>query len=180
MRPIFLIGYMGSGKTTLGEALATEMGLQFIDLDEFIEEKCESRVSDIFKKVGEKKFRELEHGALLETAGGSDVVIACGGGTPCFDKNMELMNSSGLTIWLTTSPERLAARLCLPEQKAKRPLMTRLRDDEILAEVKKGLAQREQYYSKAQLHFDSTDIETAEATIATARKLKKILENTGL
>ena len=178
MPTIFLIGYMGCGKTTLGSALADEMGVTFIDLDDYIEERCEARITEIFKRVGEKGFREMEQQALQEVAASADgTIVACGGGTPCFGRNMELMNGLGLTIWLTTSAERMAARLCLPEQKAKRPLVASKTDEEILAFVKEKLAEREPYYSQAQLQFDSTDIETAAATRATARQLAALLKS---
>ena len=116
----------------------------------------------------------LEKQALHEVArlGG---IVACGGGTPCIEGNMELMNEMGLTIWLTTSAERIAARLCLPEQKAKRPLIAEKTDEEILEFVKEKLAEREPFYSKAQLRFDSTNIETATDTLETANLLAGVL-----
>ena len=135
MPTIFLIGYMGSGKTTLGSVLAAVMNVPFVDLDDYIEERYEARITTIFKEIGEAGFRQLEKQALHEVArlGG---IVACGGGTPCIEGNMELMNEMGLTIWLTTSAERIAARLCLPEQKAKRPLIAEKTDEEILEFVK--------------------------------------------
>ncbi len=174
MPTIFLVGYMGCGKTTLGAALAAVMKVPFIDLDDYIEERHEARISTIFSEVGEAGFRKIEQQALREVAhlGG---IVACGGGTPCFSGNMELMNSMGLTIWLTTSAERIAARLSLPEQKAKRPLVAEMADEEILDFVKKSLAERETYYAKAQLRFDSTNIETATDTIETATLLAGVL-----
>lgn len=174
MPTVFLIGYMGCGKTTLGTVLAAVMDMPFIDLDDYIEERQEARISTIFQKMGEDGFRRLEQQALREVAhmGG---IVACGGGTPCGSGNMELMNEAGLTIWLTTSPERIAARLCLPEQKAKRPLIADKPDEEILRFVKEKLAEREPFYSKAQLRFDSTNIETATETLETANLLAGLL-----
>ncbi len=176
MTTIFLIGYMGCGKTTLGAALAAEMAVPFVDLDDYIEEQCEASIVSVFKKVGEKGFREIEQRALAQvaaSAGGS--IVACGGGTPLYGNNMELMNSLGLTIWLTTSPERIAARLTLPEQKAKRPLIASMADGEILDYVKRELDRRAPIYGQAQLRFDSTRIETAQETVETARALARIL-----
>ena len=174
MPTIFLIGYMGCGKTTLGSVLAAVMNVPFVDLDDYIEERYEARITTIFKEIGEAGFRQLEKQALHEVArlGG---IVACGGGTPCIEGNMELMNEMGLTIWLTTSAERIAARLCLPEQKAKRPLIAEKTDEEILEFVKEKLAEREPFYSKAQLRFDSTNIETATDTLETANLLAGIL-----
>ena len=168
MTPIFLIGYMGCGKTTLGEELARQMGLRYIDLDDFTE---------IFEEIGEGHFRELEGDALRDVAAMTDVIVGCGGGTPCHGDNMALMNQSGVTVWLTTSPERITARLLLPDQKAKRPKVASLPDEAVLSLVEKELEARTPYYAQAQLQFDSTDIETAEATIRTASRLADELQN---
>ena len=94
MKPVFLIGYMGCGKTTLGEVLARQMGLLFIDLDEYIERKQGATIVEIFDKMGEKRFRELETAALCDVAAMSDVIVGCGGGTPCHGDNMALMNEA--------------------------------------------------------------------------------------
>ena len=175
MKAIFLIGYMGCGKTTLGEALAREMSVRYIDLDEFIEQQCGMTIAEIFDKMGEKRFRELECEALREVAAMTDVIVGCGGGTPCHGDNMTLMNEAGTTVWLTTSPERITARLLLPEQKSKRPKIFHLPDEEVLPMVKAELEARTPIYSQAHLQFDSTDIETAEATRRTAKRLATLL-----
>ena len=175
MKPVFLIGYMGCGKTTLGEVLARQMALRYIDLDQFIEDRQGMTIVEIFDEMGENRFRELETAALCEVAAMTGVVVGCGGGTPCHGDNMLLMNASGITIWLTTSPERITARLLLPEQKCKRPKINTLSDEAVLPLVQKELRERMPYYSQAQLQFDSTDIETAEATERTARRLAKVL-----
>lgn len=176
MKPVFLIGYMGCGKTTLGEELARQMELRFIDLDDFIEARQGMTITEIFDEMGENRFRELETEALLDVAAMADVIIGCGGGTPCHGDNMALMNRMGTTVWLTTSPERITARLLVPEQKSKRPRIARLSDDEVFSLVERELAIRAPYYSQAQLQFDSTDIETAEATVRTARCLATQLQ----
>ena len=175
MKPVFLIGYMGCGKTTLGEVLARQMKLRFIDLDEFIESRQGMSIVKIFDEMGENRFRELETDALSEVAAMTDVIIGCGGGTPCHGDNMELMNRAGITVWLTTSPERITDRLLLPEQKCKRPKINHLSPDEVLALVEKELAERAPFYAQSQLQFDSTDIETATATKRTARRLAALL-----
>ena len=177
MTPVFLIGYMGCGKTTLGESLARNMGLRFIDLDDFIEAQNRMTVKEIFDEMGEKRFRELETEALREVAAMTGVIVACGGGTPCHADNMALMNEAGLTVWLTTSPERITARLLLPEQKMKRPKIVHLSDEELLPLVEQEIQSRTPYYSKCQLRFDSTDIETAEATERTACRLAALLKD---
>ena len=177
MNPVFLIGYMGCGKTTLGEVLARQMDCRFIDLDEFIEQRQGMTVLQIFDEMGENRFRELETEALHEVASMTDVIVGCGGGTPCHGDNMSLMNQAGTTVWLTTSPERITARLLLPEQKSKRPTINTLSTHEVLPLVKKELQSRSPYYAQAQLQFDSTDIETGPATVRTARRLAKLLKS---
>ncbi|MBQ1722712.1 MAG: shikimate kinase, partial [Muribaculaceae bacterium] len=110
MGVIFLIGMAGCGKTTLGRALAAEMNVAFVDLDEYIEERCEATIGEIFKQTGEQTFREIERKALLEVAAMDDAIVACGGGTPCQPGNMEIINSHGLSIWLTTNAQRITER----------------------------------------------------------------------
>lgn len=177
MKPVFLVGYMGCGKTTLGEVLARQMNRRFIDLDEFIEVQQGMSIVEIFDEIGENRFRELETEALGQVAAMTDVIVGCGGGTPCHGDNMALMNAAGITVWLTTSPERITARLLLPEQKCKRPKINTLPADEVLPLVEKELSERAPFYSQSHLQFDSTDIETAAATKRTARRLATILKN---
>ena len=177
MRPVFLIGYMGSGKTTLGEALALEMGISFIDLDERIEAESGKLIVEIFDEMGENRFRELETDALNEVASMTDVIVGCGGGTPCHGDNMLLMNRVGITVWLTTSAKRITSRLLLPDQKSKRPKLATLPDEAVLPLVEEELRTRIPYYSQAQIRFDSTDIETAAATRRTARRLATLLSS---
>lgn len=176
MKPVFLIGYMGCGKTTLGEVLAQQMGVPFIDLDEYIERQQGMTIVEIFAREGEERFRQLETAALGEVAAMDGVIIACGGGTPCHGNNMTLMNEMGITVWLTTSPERITARLLLPEQRVKRPKFNDLPDEAFLPLVQRELERRSPYYNQASLQFDSTDIETAPATVRTARRLATLLE----
>ena len=107
MKAIFLIGYMGSGKSTLGKALAQRCDIRFIDLDDYIEERAGKKIREIFAEDGEAAFRDLERRMLLEVSDMDNVLVACGGGTPCFGDNMELMNSRGITVLLQTSHERL-------------------------------------------------------------------------
>jgi len=176
MKPIYLIGYMGSGKSTLGKELARALHMTFIDLDERIEAMCGCTVSQIFSIHGEAHFRQLEQQALREVSAMTGVVVACGGGTPCQQGNMQLMNDTGITVWLTTSVQRLTARLLLEDEKRKRPRVAALPDDAVLAMVEQELQQRTPHYAMAHLQFDSTDIETAQATTATARRLATVLQ----
>ena len=175
MKPIFLIGYMGCGKTTLGSALAETMHVPFIDLDDLIEQRQHKSVREIFAEIGENGFRQLGRSTLLNVALTTEAIVACGGGTPCYADNMALMNQHGTTVHLTTSIDRLTTRLTMPEHKAKRPLIANKSDDEIRQFISDALAARLPFYNQASLQFDSTDIETAEATAIRAEQLKQTL-----
>ena len=111
MKRVFLVGYMGAGKTTVGKELAKLAGLSFIDLDYYIEGRYHKAVSQIFAERGEEAFREIERNMLHEVAEFEDVLISTGGGAPCFFDNMEFMNASGTTVYLKVSVEELAKRL---------------------------------------------------------------------
>lgn len=168
MSPIYLIGFMGSGKTTLGRALAAATGLRFIDLDEYIEEKSGASVSEIFATRGEAAFRELERLTLLEVSRMDDVIVACGGGTPCFGSNMELMNSTGLTVLLEASFPRLLERLT--EGSAKRPLIAAMGSHELEEYIRRTVEARMPFYSKARQRFGSDELETAEMIAASVAR----------
>ena len=167
---------MGSGKSTLGRALSRVMDLEFIDLDQYIENRFHKSIKALYGEKGEEKFRDIEHNMLLEVAEFENVIVACGGGTPCHRQNMEAMNARGVTILLETPIAVLADRLCRPGAKSKRPLIAHLSDEEVMEFVNRSLSERMPFYLQAQMRFDSTDIETASTTIATAEVLKnKIL-----
>lgn len=174
---LFLIGFPGCGKTTLGKELSRLTGGEFIDLDERVEQATGLTVKQLFDQRGEAAFRALERQAL-ESAPLDGAIVACGGGTPCHSGNMEWMNAHGFTVWLTTSPQRLIDRLCLPEHRFKRPSIARLTDDEIAQYVHSTLALRAPFYSQARMQFDATLIETAEETVLTARRLMQALKQT--
>ena len=175
MKPIFLIGYMGCGKTTVGEELARQTGKEFIDLDEFIEQKEGMTIEEIFDKKGEKEFRKLETAALEEVAKKRDVIIGCGGGTPCHGFNIELMNEAGSTVWLKSDPERLTARLLLPQEKAKRPKIAYLADEDVLPLVERELEERSLFYDQAKVHIDSSDIDNAKGLERTIKDIAYVL-----
>lgn len=157
MKAIFLIGYMGCGKSTLGRNLAKRCDIEFIDLDDYIESKAGKKIREIFADEGEAAFRELERRTLVEVSGRDNVLVACGGGTPCFGDNMALMNERGLTVLLQASHERLLERL--KRGRAKRPLIANLSDEELDAFITEQLAKRMPHYSKAAVTFDSTTLE---------------------
>lgn len=163
--PIFIIGYMACGKTTFGRALAKTLGKQFIDLDFFIEQRFRKSISEIFNTRGEDAFRKIEANMLRETAEMLDVVIACGGGTPCFFDNIDFMNSKGTTVFLTASPERILARLMA--NSARRPLMAGKSEQEIRARIDADMKLRLPFYSKAKITHIGENLES-KAQIARA------------
>lgn len=98
MKSIIIIGYMGAGKTTVGKALAKELGVMFYDLDWYIESRMRKTVKQIFDEMGEEGFRQIEHNMLHEVAEFENVIVSCGGGTPCFFDNIDYMNQCGETV----------------------------------------------------------------------------------
>lgn len=170
-KTIFLIGYMGCGKTTLGRALAARTGVRFIDLDDYIEERAGMTISGIFATKGESTFRAMERealGTLVADGSGRDTVVACGGGTPCFGDNMQLMDSLGITVHLVTSEDRLFSRLAVA--RSHRPLIARLTDPELRDFIRRQLGERNRHYSKASATFDSTMLEDASQIEQTVTK----------
>lgn len=162
MNRIFLIGYMGSGKTTIGKLLARKLNYSFVDMDTQIEKKQFKTVSQIFAEKGEEEFRRLEQKCLHEIAEFDKVIIATGGGAPCFFDNMEYMNSHGLTIYLKLSPTELAQRLELIGGN-KRPLLANRRGQELGLFIAEGLAKREPFYNKANYSLSGEIVETVDA-----------------
>lgn len=153
---------MGSGKSTLGRALAERVPIRFIDLDDFIEHTENRSVSRIFAEEGETGFRRIERQALRRVASEAEasdtpVLIACGGGTPCFFDNMEFMNSRGTTVLLDASLDALHRRLSL--MRAGRPIIARLSESELRGFISEALDSRMPHYSKAQLTFQSDRLE---------------------
>lgn len=162
---IFLIGYMGSGKSTVGRGLAKELGLSFIDLDDYIEERNFKTIPKIFAEEGEDAFRKLEQKALREVAEFENVVIATGGGAACFFDNIDVINACGQSIYLKGSPRILAERL--RNSKTERPLIKGKSYDELVAFIQDTLNKREYWYKQAKtvLDFDH-DISIDEVKIA--------------
>ena len=175
MKRIFLIGYMGSGKTTLGKAYARAMQLQFIDLDWYIEERFHKTVQELFEERKEDGFREIERNMLHEVAEFEDVIIACGGGTPCFFDNMEYMNGKGETVFLDVSPEVLFRRLKIA--KSKRPLLMDKSDEELMDVIQNALRIRTPFYSQAKYVFNAESLEDREQISCSVQRLKTLLLN---
>lgn len=154
-RKIYLIGFMGSGKTTLGKKLASHLNWSFIDLDEQIEIRTGMNVPDIFAVEGETFFRRIEWDVLRSLTITKDSVISTGGGTPCFDENMEYMLGSGLTVYLKMTPSQLKNRLLRSSHE--RPLIKNLSIDELQEYIEKKLEEREKWYCRAELTFPRFD-----------------------
>ena len=174
MKRIILVGYMGSGKTTVGKALARELGLQFYDLDWYIENRRRKTVPQIFAERGEEGFRQIERNMLHEVAEFEDVVISCGGGTPCFFDNMDYLNSQAQVVWLKATPEVLHRHLLMG--KGDRPLLKGKTPDELIAYIREQLEYREQFYSKARYVLDVSLMDNYEKIAITVHELCQLLQ----
>jgi len=150
---IFLTGYMGAGKTTLGKAFARELNIPFIDLDWYIEERLHKSIRELFIERGEASFRELERTMLHEVAEFENVIISTGGGTPCFFDNMEYMNEHGQTVFLDVHPDVLFRRLRVATQQ--RPILQGKTDEELRIFIIETLEKRAPHYGKARYRFDA-------------------------
>ena len=174
MRRIVLIGYMGSGKTTVGKALAQEIGLPFYDLDWYIESRMRKKVSQIFAERGEEGFRTIERNMLHEVAEFEDVVISCGGGTPCFFDNMDYLNGQAQVVYLRCEPEVLHRHLLMG--KGDRPLLKGKTPEELIAYIREQVDYREQFYLKARYTLDVSLMDNNEKLKITIEKLKELLD----
>lgn len=154
---IYLVGFMGSGKSTVAKRLASAMDLNFYDLDSLIETESGTTINEIFQNQGEESFREFEREVLQTTGSLKNSVIACGGGTPCFFDNMSFMNSVGKTVYIEMSIPQLISRL--EGAKRDRPLLKRLKGDKLKLYIAKTLEERSQYYSMANITVSGFDID---------------------
>ena len=153
---VYLIGYMGCGKSRLGRLLSEHMGIQFIDMDDYIEERNCKTVPQLFADHGEEGFRKRERKALEELAEFTDVIIATGGGAPCFFDNIDLMNKTGKTVFLNIDPAILADRFM--NSKTERPLIKGKSREELVAFIDETLKKRKQFYSQAQVEITEPDL----------------------
>ena len=144
---IFLIGFMGCGKSTIGKKLAEALSCKFIDLDKYIEGKTGESIQQIFKEKEEKYFRVLETESLMEICKSDNLVIATGGGTPCFFDNMQRILDKGICIYLKMEANNLAKRLS--KERSKRPLIKNLTKKYLVNFIRKKLVEREVFYNKA-------------------------------
>jgi len=168
---IFLIGYMGSGKTTVGRPLAKALGLRFVDMDHHITDTHHKNIAQLFEELGEEGFRQLEQKTLQELSTQDNIVIATGGGAPCLFDNMDTMNRSGISIYLQVSPEGLAARL--KHGCEKRPLLRGKSPEELLEYIRHTLSLREPYYRKARITVDCDGYSDAQVI----EKCRRVVES---
>lgn len=166
---IFLVGYMGCGKSTKAKQLANRWECPVIDLDAVIVEAQGKTIAEIFAEVGEAGFRKLENEFLKSYDYPETCVVACGGGLPCFYDNMEWMNQNGITVYLQMQPSQLVSRL---GKREKRPLIAGMDDEQLLEFIKVKLVEREPFYKQAKLIVDAFDLD--------GEKLDKQLVDNGL
>ena len=171
---IFLTGYMGAGKTTLGKAFARELNIPFIDLDWYIEERFHKSIRELFIERGEASFRELERTMLHEVAEFENVIISTGGGTPCFFDNMDFMNHNGKTVFLNVHPDVLFRRLRVAKQQ--RPILHGKEDEELKEFIIQALEKRAPFYSQAQYIFNADELEDRSQIEKSVQRLRDLLK----
>ena len=173
MRRIILIGYMGSGKTTVGKALSKETGMMFYDLDWYIESRMHKTVAQIFAERGEEGFRKIEYNMLHEVAEFEDVIISCGGGTPCFFDNIDYLNGQGDVCYLKATPEVLYKHLLMG--KVERPLIKGKSPEELINFITEQVGKREEFYTKARYTLDVSLMDSFEKIKLSVDSLRELL-----
>ena len=173
MRRIILIGYMGSGKTTVGKALSKETGMMFYDLDWYIESRMRKTVSQIFAERGEEGFRQIEYNMLHEVAEFENVIISCGGGTPCFFDNMDYLNQQGDVVYLKATPETLYKHLLMA--KVERPLLKDKSPEELIAYITEHLKERTPFCEKARYTLDVNVLDNYDKIAVSVERIKSLL-----
>ncbi|RLD47483.1 MAG: shikimate kinase [Bacteroidetes bacterium] len=153
---IFLIGYMGSGKTTLGLKIANQLNRKFIDLDQEIENREGKSITEIFETIGEEGFRKIERKYLLKVLEEKESIIALGGGTPCFFDNMELINKNNCTVYLKVSAFIIQQRL--EKEVENRPILNNMTAPEMMEFIQQQIGEREKYYLKSNIINDGNSL----------------------
>ncbi|MGD0754289.1 MAG: shikimate kinase [Bacteroidales bacterium] len=154
---IYIIGFMGSGKTTAGKKLASLLGWSFIDLDKKIEEQATKTIPEIFSQNGEDYFRSIEAQLLRKLKSCSNTVISTGGGAPCYSDNMDFMTKTGLTLYLKLTPAELKSRLS--KSKGERPLIKNLDQEKLQYFIEEKLADREKWYNRSDITVEGIDLD---------------------
>ena len=174
MRRIIIIGYMGAGKTTVGRQLGKALGIPFYDLDWYIEGRMRKTVPQIFAERGEEGFRLVERNMLHEVAKFEDVVLSCGGGTPCFFDNMDYLNQQGETVYLKATPEVLYRHLKMG--RTERPLLKNKSPEEMQRFIAEQLATREPFYNKAKHTLDVNLLDNYEKIQISVQRIREMLD----
>ena len=170
---VFLMGFMGAGKTTLGKALAAHLGVSFIDLDQYIESRFMKSVSQIFATRGEQGFREIESRLLREVGEFDNVIVSCGGSTPLIGDNMDYMLSQGQTVYLKCSNETLLSRL--KTARSQRPLIASKTDDELAQFIESETKRREPGYLRAEFICPGDRLESRDQIAETIEYIENLL-----
>ncbi|MDR2776399.1 MAG: shikimate kinase [Tannerella sp.] len=173
MTRIFLIGYMGAGKTTIGKVLSRRMNFSCIDTDHYIENRYRKKVGDIFATEGEMRFRDMEHRMLCEVSEFENIVISTGGGLPCFNGNMDIMNNAGMTVYLDVPAEELAARLQV--SKTIRPVLQNRSGRELIDFIRENLDKRRPFYEQAWIRLNADPMYTECDAEVLAEKLELLI-----
>lgn len=168
------MGFMGAGKTTLGKALAKDLNISFIDLDQYIERRYMKSVSQIFALKGEQGFREIESRMLREVGEFDDVIVSCGGSTPLIGDNMEYMLQHGQTVYLKCDNDTLLRRLKVA--RSQRPLIASKTDDELAAFIESETKRREPGYLRAEFICPGDRLESRDQISETVTYLKQLLD----
>lgn len=156
---VILLGYMYSGKTTVGRKLASILNLPFYDLDHYFEETYKISVKDFFDKYDERAFRDIERRCMLEILSQDKLVLSTGGGTPCFFDNMEVINRSGISVYLKMDPTSIVHRAI--HSKNPRPLFKSIAQEELPEFILRHIEEREKYYLRAQHIFKGENADVA-------------------
>ena len=167
---IYLLGFMGTGKSYWGKLWASHHGMSFSDIDEMIEQVEKDTITGIFENAGEDYFRVKEASILRDQVTGNDCIIACGGGLPCFYDNMKWMNEHGLTVFLSAGPRYILSKVL--DEIEKRPLLKNFNEAELLFFIEQKLAERHPFYSQAKIVLDaeSIDINSLDEIVASLNK----------
>lgn len=155
MMPVYLVGFMGCGKSTAGSIASVMLDHDFIDLDDYISQKNNISITEFFNNEGEIQFRKKEQEALRELSGNKNTIIATGGGCPCYADNIQWMNEHGITIYLKTHRGILYSRLV--QNKKDRPLIAKLSDVELMEFIMNKLPEREICYRQAKCIIEMTN-----------------------
>lgn len=153
---IFLVGFMGCGKSTIGKIVAKRLDYAFADTDRMVEQTAGKSVREIFEQDGEALFRRMETEALVHFNAEDNIIVATGGGTPCFAGNLEIMKRTGRIVYFDMKPDRLFGRLCRGRER--RPKIAGMDDAALMDFIGKSLAEREKYYSQASMTIDCNGV----------------------